>query len=367
MSFDVELESLRAIITAAIVLFMWRAGRKERFFALNGWWQIIFGFTLILFASLLDITDNFPELNHFIVIGDTETEAFLEKFVGYLGGFIFLFIGYAIWIPSLSKLRQTETNLAEREEIFRSIVTQAYEAITLIDTESMAFVEFNDAACDLLGYTRNEFAQLRVTDIQAEMEAAPLFQRFPPITGFAIRNIETIHRHKNGSLRNVLVSMKAIELKGRTFMVTTWADITAQVTIQQQLNEANTSLEMTLQAIPDLMFEIDEQGRYLRIYAKNKELLAAQQDALLGHTVREMLPAAAADTVMAALQEAAATGYSHGQVIKLTLPSGDTGWFELSTSVKASTGQGKRFITLSRDITEKKKSEELIWTQANFD
>jgi signal transduction histidine kinase len=60
---------------------------------------------------------------------------------------------------------------------------------------------------------------------------------------------------------------------------------------------------------------------------------------------------------MAALREAEAKGYSHGQVIRLRLHQEDS-WFELSTSVKTGSGAtGNRFIMLSRDITDRKRTE----------
>ena len=60
---------------------------------------MIAGFGLLLFGSLIDITDNFENLNKFIIIGDTEIQAFLEKFVGYLGEFVALAVGLVLWIP----------------------------------------------------------------------------------------------------------------------------------------------------------------------------------------------------------------------------------------------------------------------------
>ena len=60
---------------------------------------MIAGFGLLLFGSLIHITDNFENLNKFIIIGDTEIQAFLEKFVGYLGGFVALAVGLVLWIP----------------------------------------------------------------------------------------------------------------------------------------------------------------------------------------------------------------------------------------------------------------------------
>ena len=78
----------------------------------NGWNLIISGFGLLLFGSLLDITDNFESLNFLVVIGDTEFEAFLEKFVGFLGGFVVIAVGLVLWIPSVQRL---DAEISERK------------------------------------------------------------------------------------------------------------------------------------------------------------------------------------------------------------------------------------------------------------
>ena len=87
---DIVLESVRALVLFGLVLFLVRTGRTQFSTVSRGWKWIIAGFFLLLFGSLLDISDNFEGLNRFVVIGDTETEAFLEKFVGFLGGFVVL-------------------------------------------------------------------------------------------------------------------------------------------------------------------------------------------------------------------------------------------------------------------------------------
>ncbi|MHB1100455.1 MAG: sensor domain-containing phosphodiesterase, partial [Burkholderiales bacterium] len=126
---------------------------------------------------------------------------------------------------------------------------------------------------------------------------------------------------------------------------------------KQALQDLYGDLEATMQAIPDLLFDLGENGEYFNIWAHDPDLLAAQKEMLLGHTVDEMLPRDAANTVMAALRDAAESGYSHGQVIRISLPQGER-WFELSVAAKADRSvHGKRFMMLSRDITERKLSE----------
>jgi len=114
MDFDVVVETLRAIVTVLVVLYLWRVGVREQLHAQKGWRLILAGFSLILFATLLDITDNFPGLDQYVVIGKTHTESFLEKMVGYLGGFIVLFIGLTQWIPLVARLRSAEIELRNK-------------------------------------------------------------------------------------------------------------------------------------------------------------------------------------------------------------------------------------------------------------
>ena len=121
---------------------------------------------------------------------------------------------------------------------------------------------------------------------------------------------------------------------------------------------ARNQLQATLAAIPDLLFEMDLDGRYYDVYATNTSLLAAPADALLsGQGVHDVLPAGAAETTLSALREANESGQSHGKQIELTLPRGRL-WFELSVAKKAAEPEGaSRFIVLSRDITKRKHAE----------
>jgi diguanylate cyclase (GGDEF)-like protein len=133
------------------------------------------------------------------------------------------------------------------------------------------------------------------------------------------------------------------------------------------LEDSRDHLAATLEAIPDLLFEMDSDGRYWDFRARRRDLLVAPPEQLLGHTVHEVMPVQAAQIVMASLAEAAAQGSSHGAQICLPLPAGDS-WFELSVARKKSLdAEGQRFIVLSRDITERKHSEAEIEHLAFFD
>lgn len=122
-----------------------------------------------------------------------------------------------------------------------------------------------------------------------------------------------------------------------------------------------------LNAIPDLMFELDIDGRYIDLRAPRADLLLLPPAQLLGKTIAEVMPPEAARICMAALRDALENGHSSGQQFKLDLDQG-LSWFELSVSRKAvKPAEKPRFIVLSRDITERKRSESRIARLAYYD
>jgi len=184
--FDIILEITRALVLLAILAFLLRVD-KDIEHGRKGWLYIKFGFLLILFGAFVDITDNFDSLNWVIVLGNTPIQAFLEKVVGYLGGFIFIAIGFWLWIPSIQaagkakqQLNQCTTSVdqqvhnrtaqlsaeIERRRKTEMALRQAEERHKLLYDNAPAgivhsivggsMLEFNDEFAHILGYETAE-------------------------------------------------------------------------------------------------------------------------------------------------------------------------------------------------------------------
>jgi PAS domain S-box-containing protein len=124
-----------------------------------------------------------------------------------------------------------------------------------------------------------------------------------------------------------------------------------------EILEVQSQLQATLDAIPDLLFEIGLDGRYHSYHSHHTHLLAASAAEFLGKKVSDVVSPAAAETIMSALQEAHEKGRSSGKQFELQLPHGNF-WFELSVACKpGDAAQIPRFIVMSRDITERKIAE----------
>lgn len=134
--------------------------------------------------------------------------------------------------------------------------------------------------------------------------------------------------------------------------------ITLQDAVAQQTKEvmdARAQLQATLDAIPDLLFDVDLDGVIHSFHTNRPDLLLLPPQEFLGKNFHQFMPLVVAETIDAALYEALEKGLSNGKCYSLDVPNG-TRTFELSVSRKA--GQGKpRFILLARDITERRLAE----------
>ena len=108
---ELLLESLVALTAFAVLWTLYYSMMKHKVESQPGSRFLIVGFTLLFISFLIDITDNFPSLNQYILIGDTPTEAVIEKGIGSLIGLLFLAIGFQRWLPAVFELSIAKKNI----------------------------------------------------------------------------------------------------------------------------------------------------------------------------------------------------------------------------------------------------------------
>ncbi|MFZ2309419.1 MAG: EAL domain-containing protein [Rhodoferax sp.] len=145
-----------------------------------------------------------------------------------------------------------------------------------------------------------------------------------------------------------------------TFMRGTIQDITDKKHAQIAVESARNQLKATLDALPDLLFEVGRDGRIHDYHSHRSDLLAAPPEVFLGRRFEEVMPTDVAQTCRAAIEEAAEKGVSTSEAYALQLPQGER-WFELSVArMPARTDAERHFILIARDITERRQSEEKL-------
>ena len=131
-----------------------------------------------------------------------------------------------------------------------------------------------------------------------------------------------------------------------------WQGITHDVTVKKnteiQLQDSLKFVKSIIEAIPDLLFEVDRKGNYLNAWSQNPLLQSGKKE-LIGKNIRDILSPDSLSTALLAFDEVDRTGVSNGHSYYL-----DGKWFELSITKNYS---GSTYLVLSREITERKNTE----------
>lgn len=128
---------------------------------------------------------------------------------------------------------------------------------------------------------------------------------------------------------------------------------------EQALQESEARLRAIGNALPDIVFVITEEGRFVEILtsADNLNFLAANK--LKGQRFHEVFPPALADRFLTAVHETITSGQSQLLECDLKTPVGQR-WFEARTAPLPLKIDGKNCtVFIARDITDRKRADDL--------
>ncbi|MFH1777252.1 MAG: diguanylate cyclase [Candidatus Omnitrophota bacterium] len=145
-------------------------------------------------------------------------------------------------IEDITERKKVEEARRDSEERYRALFDQAADSIVLIDVQSGALLEFNNTACERLGYTREEFKRLKISDFEVVEKPSDVRKHIRKIIKKGADCFETKHRTKNGEIRNILVSSKAVSIQGKNFVQSIWIDITDKKKAEEKLDALNKEL-----------------------------------------------------------------------------------------------------------------------------
>ncbi len=131
--------------------------------------------------------------------------------------------------------KHAQDALRESEERFRAIFEKAGNPIVIVDTETLRITDFNDIACENLGYTRDEFAKLSILDINTVESEEDLKKIGQAAFMDGSISFETKHKTKMGEIRDVSVSIAPVGTRDEKSCVSAWQDITEHKKVMEEM------------------------------------------------------------------------------------------------------------------------------------
>ncbi len=294
--------------------------------------------------------------------GVYEEKALFPLLISYLGAIVVIFLlilaGF-FYRRSVERKRAVQA-LQDSENRFRDLFENAPLAYQSLDIEGN-LLDVNQAWLDLVGCPRREqvIGQF-FGDLMTEASSALVVTTFNEFkaAGVISSPVFELIRRDSGESRLIKVEGRIVRDNQGLFQYTLCIliDVTEPQRIESEIIATKNQLQATLNAIPDSLFEIDENGCFYNFYATHKSLLINSKQ-FIGKTIAEVMPTDAAEIMLSALDEARRQGESTGKQFKITRPEGEF-WFEISVSRKSMAFAGTlHFILLSRDISERKQAE----------
>ncbi|HMX57442.1 MAG TPA: PAS domain S-box protein [Leptospiraceae bacterium] len=216
------------------------------------------------------------DVTHRLLMTDGRTKYVREHGITYYDG-----EGAAVrsvgTVQDITARIAAETKLAQSEAKYRLLFESSPDAIQVVDPVKLTRLEFNDVSAARLGYTREEYASIKVGNLSDPTTAETFIQNI-------IRDGEVgakgSIRKKDGGLLHVHTMAKKIEINGQTYLYMISRDITAEENALSQIAE-NLEKEKELNRLrSDFVSMISHQFRtplatmhsslqIMQIYSKN--------------------------------------------------------------------------------------------------
>jgi len=134
-------------------------------------------------------------------------------------------------------MNQTTDNQLTSEEEYRNIFEATSEALVIYDTEIGLVVEANPTACEMYGYTHQEFVGLNPKFIMHPESFALFREHVRTAEPGGMLDLLVVHIHKDGSPFHVEVRRSMINYRGRPCLFSTIRDVSQRIQTEKTLSE----------------------------------------------------------------------------------------------------------------------------------
>ena len=275
--------------------------------------------------------------------------------------------GFVCVATDLTERRKSVDALRLAEQRFRQTFQDAPRGMAMTDADGLQLLDANDALCEMLGYERAELLQLGVAaiahpdDLEENLE---LCRRL--LSGEIARaQVENRYLHRDGHVVDASIGFSLVRggLGQPRHFVTQVDDITDKKRAEAELRRAEARVRQLLEAAPDAMITVDEDGIIQSANAQSERLLGYSNDELVGSAIDLLVPGAARAGHAAARASYATDPTTRPMGVERELHARHKDGRVVPVSITLSSVQtdGRLLVTAAvRDVTERRHQQELL-------
>ncbi len=281
-------------------------------------------------------------------------------------------VGFSKIVRDDTERNQARKELSDLQSAYSTVVQNLKEGVFVYRIEGDR-LEWNPAAFQILGVTREEVANLSLAELDSWFQILDADGAFVPhsewplsrvIRGETLRNLELSVRTvgTDRTRRFSFSGAKAVSGEGASIAFITAEDVTERKRSEQALLEASKFSEQILMGAGEGILVLDQDLRYRVLNPVMERLIGLRAHDVLGHSVQDILPPSITDGLMPRLKRAL-----RGEVVRSDdtyVPASQTSparWIcTKDAPLRNANGEITGVIMVVTDVTHRKITEEAL-------
>lgn len=246
---------------------------------------------------------------------------------------------------------------------YRSIIQAAGDGYWAVRTSDARIIDVNDTFCRMVGYSREELLTMSIPDLEAVESPEETAAHIRKIIDTGHDLFETRHRHKDGHILDLEISVSYSPTNGGMIFVFT-RDISAR---KKQEAEAKLAA-LIFNASTASIMATDADNRIVSVNPAFTRISGYELHEVIGKNPR-LLQSGRQDKAFyqGMWQTLKETGHWEGEWWNRRKNGTEYAEQVAMNVVRNSDGSVYRYVKIASDITEKKKVDDQIWRQAHYD
>ncbi len=227
----------------------------------------------------------------------------------------------------------------------------------IFDIDTWRFLEVNEAACDVYGYSREEFLAMTLHDIRPSEDVPAMEWWLRTSNPRVVSSAVWRHRKKDGTIFRAEVASHEARYEGRVARYACAVDVTQRLKDQERIRKLSQAVEQS----PAATAITDTEGCIEYVNAKFIEVSGYPAEELIGNNPRVIQSGLTPPAVYEDMWTTIKSGADWHGIVRNRRKNGELYWeSEVISPVKNERGEVVKFIAVKEDITARVEAEERL-------